>query len=153
MFGDASLEQEIWAKVSPLRWRSFKLDRHTQSTLGSELMSLARSIAECDWLRSLMAEAMNPEYSLEADKKCREPFRAVVTVDNEPIYDHTNGDGIIVKDKRIAIDMLLVRRDIRESNMALRWVETKQMIADRLQRSAPTPASCASSSSRASMFA
>ena len=139
MFGDASLEQEIWAKVSPLRWRSFKLDRHTQSTLGSELMSLARGIAECDWLRSLMAEAVNPEYSLEADKKCREAFRAVVTVDNKPIYDHTNGDGIIVRDKRMAIDMLLVRRDIRESNMVLRWVETKQMIADPLTKVGADP--------------
>ena len=49
MLADALLEQESWVHASPLRWRSFKLDRHTQPTSGSELMSLARGIAKCDW--------------------------------------------------------------------------------------------------------
>ena len=102
LFGEQKLEHEKWAKVSPLRWRSFKLERHTQSTLGSELMSLARGIAECDWLRSLMAEALHQDYTLETDKQLREKIHAVVTIDNKPIYDHTHGDGIVVKDKRVA---------------------------------------------------
>ncbi|CAE7181877.1 GIP, partial [Symbiodinium pilosum] len=40
------------------------------------------------------------------------------------------GDGMVVNDKRMAIDMLLVRRDIRENNMVLRWVDARQMVAD-----------------------
>ena len=135
MLADHQLEQEKWSHISPLRWKSYKLDRHVQSTLGSELMALARGIAECDWMRSLLAEAIFPEYSLEHDVKFRERFRAVITVDNEPIYDHTQGDGIVVKDKRLAIDMLLVRRDIRRNSMCLRWVDTRQMIADALTKS------------------
>ena len=58
LFADNKLEREEWASVSPMRWRSFKLDRHTQSTLASELMSLARGIAEGNWMRSLLAEAV-----------------------------------------------------------------------------------------------
>ena len=27
----------------------------------------------------------------------------VVTIDNRPIFDHTMGDGIVIKDKRMAI--------------------------------------------------
>ena len=139
MLADASLEQEAWASVSPLRWRSFKLERHTQPTLGSELMSLARGIAECDWLRSLLAEALHMEHDLKRDKELRENFKVIVTVDNKPIYDHTHGDGIVVRDKRMAIDMLLVRRDFRENNMVLRWVDTRQMLAYCLTKTSADP--------------
>ena len=139
MFASADLADEKWAKVSPLRWRSFKLERHTQSTLGSELMSLSRGIAECDWLRSMMAEAWFENYELERDKEYREKFKVIITIDNKPIYDHTQGDGIVVKDKRMAIDMLLVRRDIRSSNMVLRWVDTQQMLADSLTKTTADP--------------
>ena len=38
-----------------------------------------------------------------------------MTIDNKPIYDHSIGDGVVVKDKRMAIDMLIVRRDIRKT--------------------------------------
>ena len=133
LFGDDKLEQEQWTRVTPLRWRS-KIERHTQSTLGSELMSLARGIAECDWLRFFFAEASFSEYDISRDREFRERIKAVITVDNKPIYGHTQGDGIVVKDKRLAIDMLLVRRDIRQNNMVLRWVDTRQMIADALTK-------------------
>ena len=136
LFADSHVEQEQWSHVTPLRGKSFKLKRHTQSTLGAELMALARGIAECDWMRSLFAEAVFPEYTLEEDAKYRERFRVVITatVDNKPIYDHTQGDGVVVKDKRLAIDMLLVRRDIRSNNMCLRRVDTRQMIVDALTK-------------------
>ena len=58
----------------------------------------------------------------------------VVTCDNKPIYDHTCGDGVVVKDKRMAIEMLIVRRDIRKNNIVLRWVATKQMLVDCLTK-------------------
>ena len=133
MFASADLAGKKWAKVSPLRWRSFKLERHTQSTLGSELMSLSRGMAECDWLRAMMAEAWFENYELERGKEHHEKF------DNKPIYDHTQGDGIVVRDKRMAIDMLLVRRDIKSSNMVLRWVDRQQMLADCLTKTTADP--------------
>ena len=139
LLADGRLEQEEWATVSPMRWRSFKLDRHTQSTLASELMSLARGIAEGNWMRSLLAEAVFEDYKLEKDQEYRERFRMVVTIDNKPIYDHSQGDGVIVKDKRTAIDMLLVRRDLRTTNTVLRWVDTRQMIADALTKITADP--------------
>ena len=57
-----------------------------------------------------------------------------ICVDNRPIYDHVVGDGVVIKDKRMAIQMLLVRRDIRRENICLRWVETANMIADCLTK-------------------
>lgn len=52
----------------------------------------------------------------------------IAVIDNKPIYDHTCGDVIVIKDKRMAIDMLIVRRHIRQNNLTIRWVDTKQML-------------------------
>ena len=121
-------------QVTPLRSKSYKQDRHTQSTLGAELMALARGISEGEWIRSLFAECLNETYTLETDRQLREGLDMVVTIDNRPIFDHTIGDGIVIKDKRMAIDMLLVRRDIKCNNICLRWVDTGSMLADCLTK-------------------
>ena len=53
MISHQDVSNDKWADVSPLRWKSWKLDRRTQSTLGAELMALSRALAEGDWIRSL----------------------------------------------------------------------------------------------------
>ena len=68
MFAENCLENNEWSNISPLRWKSYKMERKTQSTLGAELMSAVRAIAECDWLRSMFAEVRFPQYRLEEDK-------------------------------------------------------------------------------------
>ena len=58
----------------------------------------------------------------------------IIAVDNKPVYDHVQGEGMIVKDKRIAIDMLLLRRDLLATNATIRWVDTRQMLSDALTK-------------------
>ena len=58
-----------------------------------------------------------------------------MATDNKPIYDHSQGDGIVVKDKRVAIDMLLLKSDLEDSNVVLRWLDTKQMVVDGMTKS------------------
>ena len=77
-------------------------------------MALARSVAEGNWLRSLFAEVMHHDYVLENGMAIRERMAMMLVVDNKPIYDHAHGEGVVVKDKRLAIDMLVVRRDLKE---------------------------------------
>jgi len=43
-------------------------------------------------------------------------------------------EGIVVRDKRLAIDMLLVRKDIRKENTSLHWIDTRQMLSDSLTK-------------------
>ena len=114
LFAEEQLARDHWAYVTPLLWRSFK----------------ARGIAECEWMRSLFAEATHHNFELSKDQEFRERIKAVITIDNKPIYDHTPGDGIVVNDKRLAIDMLLVRRDIRQNNM----IRRRQMVANPLTK-------------------
>ena len=82
---------------------------------------------------------MTPGYQLDNDKALRERHHTITTIHNKPVYDHTHGDGIVVKDKRMAIDILLVRRDLRASNMTLRWVDTRHMMADPLTKTSADP--------------
>ena len=85
-------------------------------------MSLARDIAECEWLRSILVEATHPSYKLENDQVLRDRVGMTATIDNRPIYDHAVGDGIVVRDKRMA------------NNIALRRVDSKHMLADSLTK-------------------
>ena len=40
-----------------------------------------------------------------------------------------------MKDKRVAIDMLLLKSDLEDSNVVLRWLDTKQMVVDGMTKS------------------
>ena len=127
---DKDLRNEVWAAATPLRWKSYKLERRTQSTLGAELMAISRAVAEANWMRALWAEACHEDYRPQSNLEFRNRVPLLVATDNKPVYDHSQGDGIVVKDKRVAIDMLLLKEDLINSNVTLRWVDTRQMIVD-----------------------
>jgi IS30 family transposase len=139
MLSHRDLQDDKWADVSPLRWKSWKLDRRTQSTLGAELMGVSRALAEGDWIRSLFAEARRFDYQLSLDRKMRQDLPLILVTDNKPIYDHCQGDGVVVRDKRMAIDMLVIRADLKSQNIVLRWVDTRQMVVDSLTKISANP--------------
>ena len=84
--------------------------------------------------RTLFGEMVYENYTLEKDKQYREKIRMMLVIDCKPVYDHIHGVGVVAKDKRVAIDMLLVRRDLRSPNAVLRWVDTRQMLSDALTK-------------------
>ena len=128
------LRRNNWAKVSPLRWRSYKQDRQVASTLGAELLALSRSLAEAKWIRSMWQEATQKGYSMEKDKSWSNQVPITVCVDNKPVFDHLNGQVLTIKDKRLAIEMLLVKKDVAQDNVIVRWLPTYQMLADCLTK-------------------
>ena len=128
------LRKGRWATVSPLRWRSYKQDRQVASTLGAELLSLSRAIAEAKWLRSMWTEANNKSYDLKNNDKWCNKIPITVCVDNKPVYDHLNGQVLTIKDKRLAVEMLLVKKDVAQDNVIVRWLPTYQMLADCLTK-------------------
>ena len=62
---DKKMVKNAWGDFSLLRWKSFKQDRKTPSTLGAEMMALSRAIAKSRWLRSMWLEALNYEYTIK----------------------------------------------------------------------------------------
>lgn len=123
-----------WADLSPLRWRSYKQDRQVASTLGAELMTLSRTISEAKWVRSLWAEAKFFQYKLEEDQLWSSRIPLTISVDSRPVFDHLNGQMMTVKDKRMAIEMLLVKRDVAKDNVQVKWLPTDHMLVDGLTK-------------------
>ena len=102
-------------------------------------MALSRGIARGNWIRSLWAEAVYEDYDLHQDFEYRRKVPLIAAIDNKPIYDHVHADGAAIKDKRMAIDMLLVKRDIARDNIILRWIDTKQMLCDCMTKTSVPP--------------
>ena len=131
---DSGLRKARWAPISPWRWRSFKQDRQVASTLGAELLTLSRAIAEAKWMRSMWTEATSVNYTLESDKERTLRMPITVCIDSRPAYDHLNGQVMTIKDKRLAIEMLLVKQDVEKENVQVRWLPTDQMLVDGLTK-------------------
>ena len=56
-------------------------------------------------------------------------------VDKKPLYDHAKSiNGNNIKDKRHAIQMLIVKEDLRTHNIHVRRVVTFQMLGDVLTK-------------------
>ena len=79
---DEKLESGEWGVFSILRWKSYQQDTQTHSTLGAELLSLSRGLAEARWVRSMWIAAMNASYEQFRDHtwSCKIPIIAVLDV-------------------------------------------------------------------------
>jgi hypothetical protein len=131
---ERSLRLGSWGRISPWRWRSFKQDRQVASTLGAELLTLSRALAEAKWMRSLWCEAICAQYTLETDRMRTIRVPITIAIDSRPVFDHVNGQAMTIKDKRMAIEMLLVKQDVEKDNVSLRWLSTEHMLADMLTK-------------------
>ena len=65
-----------------------------------------------------------------------EVMRTPITlmIDSKPAYDHLHGQAMSIKDKRLAIEMLLVKQDVEKENIEARWIPTDQMLVDSLTK-------------------
>lgn len=131
---DERLANGQWGTFSILRWKSFKQDRQTHSTLGAELLALSRGLAEARWIRSMWCEAVYHDYTLDDDGKWSNAIPLTAVIDCKPVYDHAGSSTVSLKDKRMAIEMLLLKRDIQQYGIKLRWMATSQMIVDVLTK-------------------
>ena len=111
--------------VSPLKWKSYKQERQVNSTLAAETMAVSRGMAEACWMRFFFLEIMHSQFSLEEAKQLQHTIPVVTVTDNKPLFDFARNDVTVSQDKRLMIEMLLMRRDILKNNVVLRWIDTK----------------------------
>ena len=73
-------------------------------------MTLSRTISETKWIRSIWTEAI--QVNCKQDQLWTSRMPVTVAVASRPVFDHLNGQLMTIKDKRFAIEMLLVKRDV-----------------------------------------
>lgn len=90
-------------------------------------------------MRHFFLEALFPEYSLDTAEEFGPKIPIVAVTDNKPLYDHIRTDQGICQDKRLAIEVLLLRRDVKRHGVELRWVDTAQMLVDCMTKKSVKP--------------
>ena len=75
---------------------------------------MSRAIAEAKWMRSMWTEITCQNYTLESDGLRSLGTPITLMIDSKPAYDHLHGQAMSIKDKRLAIEMLLVKQDVEK---------------------------------------
>jgi hypothetical protein len=147
--------KELWQnKEAPfgiLSFRSHKLPRKVPSTLAGEAQIMSESTAEVEWLRGLFEELTNPEFtianwrkytrhrglltaarSVDPDRKLQ---KYLSITDAKSLYDNLKNETAgIANDRRVAIDIQIIRGSLNDQDGEVRWVDHIGMYADALTK-------------------
>ena len=137
------------AKTNVLHWKSGKLKRTVNSTLAAETQSLARGVGDLLWMMVMYMELTNPCFELRGWRKhvgqmgyaafskhedTEDLGDALALVDAKSLYDllinETTGGG----DRRTALDVQVLREELKELGGRIRWVDHMHMPADCLTK-------------------
>ena len=138
IYYDSELETSGKAeKVTIASWKSYKIKRCTVNTLSAECQSMLQGIGSVHWHRFFLAESQGESMSLERweEQISRTPFIAVT--DSKSLYDTATKCRNIasqIDDKRTAIDVAILKRDLAKTQGQVRWVAGVNMISDSLTK-------------------
>ena len=123
------------APVNILAFHSGLLKRVVRSSLAAEVSQAAMAMEEADFLRALMAEALEKNFSLKTWLQSVARWRQVAVMDSKTGYDLLNGTSL-GEDKRLAIDVASMRQALHEDggSRMVRWVPGEEILADDLTK-------------------
>lgn len=143
------LQKNEKAKTNVLCWRSGKLQRVCNSTLAAETQSLSRGMGDLLRVMVLFEELQEEGFSIRewperlcgskvmalASNTTSEKLRgSLAVVDAKSLYDQLCKETIGGQDKRTAIEIQIIREDLRSLQGQIRWVDHQAMIADGLTK-------------------
>ena len=140
-FVDSQLENNEASKWSPFCWRSYKLPRVVSSTLGAEAQSFSTACAIAKWMALMVTEARVGSFDLRTVSAM--PKAPIVSnlkpkiesitgiTDCKSLYDHLTSmsSASKVEDKRVAIDLAILKQCMARTGLSVRWCPTELMIA------------------------
>ena len=140
-FTDKNLDSDRQAPWSPVAWKSMKLPRVVASTLAGEtqVFSLASGLAE--YVALMIAEINDGCFDL---RKCESHLRSTAITgitDCKSLFDalHSPSSPSKVEDKRVAIDLSIIRQCMERTGLDVRWCPTELMLADALTKDLADP--------------
>eukprot|EP00435_Cladocopium_sp_Y103_P019970 s3134_g4.t2 len=159
-FADAKLADNEPSSWSPFAWKSYKLPRKVASTLAGEAQAYATAAAVSEWMSLMLSEAMHGCFDLRHSQQWQDAAAPAVLVnglklrdqiahvpiigitDCKSLYDNLTSMSSVskVEDKRIAIDLAIVKQSMLRCNLSIRWCPTQLMLADGLTKDQQDPA-------------
>ena len=118
------------------------------STLAAETQSLARGLGDLLWMKVLFKEIEIEKFSMHewASTLSRDQVVAMARddggtlkeclaiVDAKSLFDYLSKETIGGQDKRTAIEIQIIRQDLRQLQGEIRWVDHPAMLADPLTK-------------------
>ena len=102
---------------APLPWQSKKLKREVKGTLAAETLAAVKAVKTGFLLTSILKELHNSQSS----------------IDIECFTDTVHSTNSII-DKRLRVDMAILREIVHKKEVLIKWVETKDQLADALTK-------------------
>ena len=125
-----------WA---PALWKSYRLKRVVGSTFAGESQVLMDGLGHAEWVACHLAEAKHHDFSLASREKYLKDFGLQAIVDCKSIFDHLQhySSPGSVGDKRVAIDLVIIRETLQRLHGSIRWAPTWLQLADALTKESP----------------
>ena len=127
------------APWSPCAWKSYRLKRVVGSTFAGESQVLTGGLGHAEWISCHLAEAKHHDFSLAKRDEFLSDFKLQAIVDCKSIYDHLQNYASpgSIGDKRVAIDLVIVRETWKRVGGLIRWVPTWLQLADAMTKESP----------------
>ena len=120
-------------KINIILWQSHKLKRKIRNTLAAETMAANEGVEAGDLIRAYLAVLMNPgPYPKREWESYVRTIPHEMITDPKSLFDHLNKPGSTPGDKRLRLDMEILREQLETMALTVRWVSSEQMPADAL---------------------
>ena len=133
------LQQGKQAPWAPAAWKSYRLKRVVGSTFAGETQALMDGLGHAEWIGCHLAEGIFPNFSLHDRSRFLKQFDLQAVVDCKSVYDHLQqyASPGSVSDKRVAIDLVIIRETLQRIHGVIRWCPTWLQLADALTKESP----------------
>ena len=111
-------------KKAPLHWQSKRIKRIVKSSMAAETLALVEGIETAVLLRSLLNEILF---------KNKKSIAIEAITDSRAVFESAHSTNQIL-DKGQRINMSILRESIAEKEIDLKWVPTKQQLANVLPK-------------------
>ena len=126
--------------VNCLMYHSAVIKRVVRSSLAAEVSQAAETLEQCEFVRAMMGEILDPHFTLPAWQWSANMWKEVLVLDSKTGYDVldsiNNGE-----DRRLAIDIAILKESLYEPEMNrwVRWVPGMTIPADGLTKDPGNP--------------
>ena len=122
--------------VSMLSWKSKKIKRVVRSSLAAETCSMSTCQEHLDWMCTMWEQMTRGEFVLENYEQFLTARPSILVTDCKSLYDaiHKEGAGPASTDKRLAIELAIVKAKAVSGETDLRWIDARYQIADCLTK-------------------
>ena len=132
---DARIDRGETGQFSVIQWRSGRQRRVARSTFGAETLALADAVDGGDFLRGAFHELLTGGDPREG---LRSGLNMHWCTDSHDLFDSLHKDGTVsTAERRLALDVLVLKELLERDRDQLHWVSTLQMLADPLTKSMP----------------